>query len=95
MAMDFIQKKKALETKILIIDEALAAPRFHDQLSPNIISFEYAYDNSTVAYMKQLGHNVTWIAPGQSTAQCIKRLLNGTYDAAGDPRQLAAAGISY
>jgi gamma-glutamyltranspeptidase/glutathione hydrolase len=68
--------------------EALAAPRLHDQLSPNYVSFEYAYDNQTVDYMKSLGHNVTWVAPGQSTAQCLRVLSNGTFDVASEPRQL-------
>ena len=74
--------------------EALAQPRLHDQLIPNQVSFEYAYDNETVAYMKALGHNVTWIAPGQSTAQGIIRLPNGTFQAAGEPRQLNSGGYA-
>ncbi|KAJ5491246.1 Glutathione hydrolase proenzyme [Penicillium diatomitis] len=74
--------------------EALAKPRLHDQLIPNQVSFEYSYDNTTVNFMKSLGHNVTWVAPGQSTAQLIHVLPNGTFDAAGEPRQLASAGYS-
>ncbi|KAJ5744928.1 hypothetical protein N7533_009798 [Penicillium manginii] len=74
--------------------EALAKPRLHDQLVPNQVTFEYAYDNSTVAFMKSLGHNVSWVAPGQSTAQAIRVLPNGTFDAAGEPRQLSSAGYS-
>ncbi|KAF7718169.1 Gamma-glutamyltransferase / Glutathione hydrolase [Penicillium ucsense] len=74
--------------------EALAKPRLHDQLIPNQVSFEYSYDNTTVDFMKSLGHNVTWVAPGQSTAQLIRVLPNGTFDAAGEPRQLASAGYS-
>lgn len=74
--------------------QALAKPRLHDQLVPNQVTFEYTYDNSTVAFMKSLGHNVTWVAPGQSTAQLIRVLPNGTFDAAGEPRQLASAGYS-
>ncbi|KAK5142687.1 hypothetical protein LTR32_005028 [Rachicladosporium monterosium] len=35
--------------------EALAAPRFHDQLVPNQILFEWAYDNGTVAFMRERG----------------------------------------
>jgi len=31
--------------------QALSQPRLHDQLVPNQVSFEYAYDNSTVAFM--------------------------------------------
>ncbi|KAH8807633.1 gamma-glutamyltranspeptidase-domain-containing protein [Xylogone sp. PMI_703] len=72
--------------------EALAKPRFHDQLMPNQITFEYAYNNETVAFMKSLGHNVTWVAPGQSTAQGLRLLPNGTFEAAGEPRQKNSAG---
>ncbi|KAK6949667.1 hypothetical protein Daesc_009750 [Daldinia eschscholtzii] len=74
--------------------EALAAPRLHDQLSPPQISFEYPYDNSTVAYLKSLGHNVTWVAPGQSTAQGLRLLPNGTFEAAGEPRQINSGGFA-
>ncbi|KGO77704.1 Gamma-glutamyltranspeptidase [Penicillium italicum] len=72
--------------------KALAKPRLHDQLVPNQVSFEYSYDNATVASMKARGHNVTWVAPGQSSAQLIRVLPNGTFDAAGEPRQLNSAG---
>ncbi|KAL3475211.1 gamma-glutamyltranspeptidase [Aspergillus californicus] len=74
--------------------EVLAQPRLHDQLIPNYVSFEYAYDNATVASMKARGHNVTWMAPGTSTAQAIRVLSNGTFDAAGEPRQLDSGGFA-
>lgn len=74
--------------------QALAQPRLHDQLVPNQVSFEYTYDNRTVAYMKSLGHNVTWVAPGQSTAQALRMLPNGTFEAAGEPRQLNSGGFA-
>ncbi|KAI1179076.1 gamma-glutamyltransferase 1 [Nemania sp. FL0916] len=74
--------------------QALAQPRLHDQLSPNQVSFEWAYDNSTVDYMASLGHNVTWIAPGQSTAQGLRLLPNGTFEAAGEPRQKNSGGYA-
>lgn len=74
--------------------EALAKPRLHDQLVPNQVSFEYAYDNSTVAYLQSLGHNVTWVAPGQSASHQVRRLANGTFEAAGDPRQVDSAGVA-
>ncbi|KAI4107880.1 MAG: hypothetical protein LQ339_002490 [Xanthoria mediterranea] len=73
---------------------ALSQPRLHDQLQPNQVSFEYAYNNETVAFMKSLGHNVTWIAPGQSTAQALRRLPNGTFEAAGEPRQKDSGGFA-
>lgn len=74
--------------------EALAEPRLHDQLVPNRVSFEYSYDNETVAFMESRGHNVTWVAPGQSSAQSLRRLGNGTFEAAGEPRQSDSAGIT-
>lgn len=74
--------------------KALAKPRLHDQLMPNQVRFEYAYDNATVAFMKARGHNVTWVAPGQSTAHLIRVLPNGTFDAASEPRQLNSGGFS-
>lgn len=74
--------------------QALAQPRLHDQLSPNRVTFEYAYNNQTVAFMQSLGHNVSWIAPGQSTAQGIRITPNGTFEAAGEPRQLNSGGYA-
>ncbi|KAM3414486.1 Glutathione hydrolase [Cercospora zeina] len=74
--------------------ESLAAPRLHDQLVPNRVSFEYAYDNQTVAYLASLGSNVTWVAPGGSSAQCLRRLSNGTFEAAGEPRQADSGGVA-
>jgi len=44
--------------------------------------------------MKAEGHNVTWVAPGQSTAQSLRRLSNGTFEAAGEPRQNASGGFA-
>lgn len=74
--------------------EALAQPRLHDQLVPDQTTFEWTYENSTVAYMKNLGHNVTWVEPWQSTAQLIRVTPNGTFDAAADPRRASSAGYS-
>ncbi|TKA70288.1 hypothetical protein B0A55_06739 [Friedmanniomyces simplex] len=75
--------------------QALAEPRFHDQLVPNQAVFEYAYDNETVAFMQSRGHNVTWISNvGLSSAQSVRRLSNGTFEAAGEPRQVNSGGFA-
>jgi gamma-glutamyltranspeptidase/glutathione hydrolase len=74
---------------------ALNKPRMHDQLLPATVSFEYAYDNSTVAFMKSLGNNVSWIAPGQSTAQCVQQLWNGSWQTGSDPNEPDGAGIYF
>ncbi|KAK6371123.1 hypothetical protein LTR64_006371 [Lithohypha guttulata] len=79
--------------KNLTAPQALAQPRFHDQLVSQV-SFEYTYDNETTAYLRSLGANITWVAPGQSTAQGIRRLPNGTFEAAGEPRQLNSGGFA-
>ena len=73
--------------------DALAQPRIHDQLTPAQVSFEYGFNNGTTAYLKGLGANVTWIAPGSSTAQGLRRLVNGTFEAAGEPRQSNSGGF--
>ncbi|KAF2670001.1 gamma-glutamyltranspeptidase 1 precursor [Microthyrium microscopicum] len=75
--------------------EALDQPRFHDQLVPPVVSFDYSFDNSTVAYIKSLGSNVSWTAPGGSTAQAVRQLWNGTFQPAHDPSQVDGAGLAF
>ncbi len=74
--------------------EAIAEPRLHDQLMPNQVTFEYTFDNETVASMVEKGHNVTWVRLGVSAVQGIRRMSNGTFEAAGDPRQLNSGGMT-
>ncbi|KAJ0163446.1 Gamma-glutamyltransferase [Colletotrichum tanaceti] len=78
----------------LTVPQSLAEPRFHDQLSPNTAAFEYAYDNATTAYLAGLGVNVTWVAPGGSTAQGVRLLPNGTFEAGSEPRQKNSGGYA-
>jgi len=75
--------------------QAIAQPRWHDQLSPNQTSLEYAYNNVTAAYLAAEGHNISYIAPGQSTAQTIRILPNGTFQAAGESRQVNSGGFAF
>ncbi|KAB8336658.1 hypothetical protein FH972_020969 [Carpinus fangiana] len=72
--------------------QALAQARLHDQLVPAVTSFEYTYNNETVAFMRDAGHNISYIEPGESTAQALRLLSNGTFEAAGEPRQLNSLG---
>lgn len=78
--------------KGLSVADALAAPRLHDQLSPSRVSFEYSYDNATTAFFKSLGHNVTWVAPGESAVQGLRLLSSGIFEAVGEPRQKSSGG---
>jgi gamma-glutamyltranspeptidase/glutathione hydrolase len=74
--------------------DALVKPRIHDQLMPAQVSFEYGFDNGTTAFLKGIGSNVTWVAPGQSAAQALRLLANGTFEAAGEPRQKNSGGFA-
>ena len=104
--------------------EAAAQPRFHDQLLPNAIGFEWGsdagngtqngtqgevggraesgigtgevkgYDNGTVEFMAARGHNVSWVLPGYSAAHSLRLCWNGTFEAAGDPRQAESEGFA-
>ena len=58
-----------------------------------MVNFEYAYDNRTVAYMKGLGHNVNWVAPGQSTAQALRVLEGGVFEVGRETRQRNSGGF--
>ncbi|WYZ37330.1 hypothetical protein EsH8_II_000836 [Colletotrichum jinshuiense] len=70
----------------LTMKEALREPRMHDQLMPNTVTFEYAFDNDTVASMLDKGHDVTWVPEGRSAVQGIK-FDDGVFEAASEPRQ--------
>ncbi len=60
------------------------------------ISFEWTYDNTTIGSMKSKGHNITWFTGGSagSDVQAIRRLPNGTFDAAAEPRITGSGGYS-
>ncbi|KAK8123201.1 Gamma-glutamyltranspeptidase [Apiospora sp. TS-2023a] len=73
--------------------EALRAPRLHEQLSPNQTSYEWEYGNSTVAFMEERGHITAWLQDG-SSVQAVRRLPNGTFEAAGEPRQRDSGGFA-
>ena len=76
----------------MTVHEAIAQPRLHDQLLPNQVRFEWTYDNATVDYMRDRGHNVTW-GSAESSAQAIM-IENGCFEAAGEPRQRDSAGLT-
>lgn len=75
--------------------EALQQPRLHDQLLPNKVTFEYAFNNDTVDFMRNRGHEVQWVGGAYSAAQGIRRLFNGTFEVSSEPRQKASGGFAY
>ncbi|OBT74840.1 gamma-glutamyltransferase [Pseudogymnoascus sp. 05NY08] len=78
----------------MTMPEALAQPRLHDQLLPAQVRFEVGYDNATTAYMRAKGHNITWTTELLSKTQGIRRLENGTFEAAAEPRQKNSGGFA-
>ena len=74
------------------VAEAVRQPRLHDQLMPNVAIFEESYNAETVNFMKGRGHNVTWGGAG-SSAQAL-RIIDGRFEAAGEPRQKDSAGLT-
>ncbi|TKY86150.1 hypothetical protein EX895_004975 [Sporisorium graminicola] len=83
---------------------ALAEPRWHDQLSPNVTSLEsrapqvpgfVGFSNQTAAFLASVGHNVSWTPIGSSTAQAVERFDDGVLLAATEVRQLAAKGAAF
>ena len=55
---------------------------------------EYSYDNETVAYMVSRGHNVTRVETEDTDVNVVRRLPNGTFEAASETRQDASAGLA-
>ena len=72
---------------------AVSEPRLHDQLLPNITTFEWSYDNSTVESMIDKGHDVKWLPPGYSSAHVVQRLGKGRLEAVAEVRQADSAGM--
>ena len=78
----------------LTLPEALKEPRMHDQLLPARTTFEWSFSNETVRALRRKGHNVTWVGNHESAVQGVRRLWNGTFEAAGEPRQLNSGGLA-
>lgn len=73
--------------------QALANPRLHHQLDPNYIEFEWPFDNQTVDHLRSLDHDLIWTEPGWTTAQAVRRLSDGRFEAASEPRQSSSKGV--
>lgn len=76
---------------------ALDERRIHDQLMPPETTFELDFDNGTVEFMADRGHNITWVKPGKSAVQAIRvvELLEDgglVFEPVGEPRQANSGG---
>jgi gamma-glutamyltranspeptidase/glutathione hydrolase len=74
--------------------DAIAEPRLHHQLLPDVLMLEDGFDNSTAESLAGKGHEVQWMAPGTSAVQGVMRLWDGRFDAVGETRQVNSGGYS-
>lgn len=79
---------------------ALAMPRLHNQLAPNITHIEKSYDQSVAAGLVRLGENVELIDTASNTAQAIlitstKNTDGMSFEAVGEPRQANSGGAVF
>ncbi|KAN0107880.1 gamma-glutamyltranspeptidase [Hyaloscypha variabilis] len=78
----------------MTLPEALRAPRMHDQLLPASTLFEDTFDRDIAKSLGDKGHNVTFIGNYMASVQGVRRLWNGTFEAASEPRQLNSGGLA-
>jgi gamma-glutamyltranspeptidase/glutathione hydrolase len=78
----------------LTMGEALAEPRIHDQLMPNELLVEKRFDGALAESLAARGHDVRWVDEGMSAVQGIRRLEDGRFEAAGEPRQKNSGGYT-
>ncbi|KAL8817255.1 MAG: hypothetical protein Q9223_003878 [Gallowayella weberi] len=72
---------------------SVAKARLHDQLLPNVATFEHHFDNATIASIREKGHNIAWVPTGYSSVHIVRLLENGTFEAAAETRQNDSAGM--
>ncbi|ORX99340.1 gamma-glutamyltranspeptidase [Basidiobolus meristosporus CBS 931.73] len=73
------------------VDQAVAAPRVHHQLMPDVVTVEPQYDERYVKALESRGHNVTRLATTQCVVQAVTKLPSGYYNAASDSRKRGVA----
>jgi gamma-glutamyltranspeptidase/glutathione hydrolase len=78
----------------ITLPEALKEPRMHDQLLPASTFFEGRFDKGIVDSLGQRGHNLTIGGNYMASVQGIRRLWNGTFEAASEPRQVNSGGLA-
>jgi gamma-glutamyltranspeptidase / glutathione hydrolase len=78
----------------MTLRDSASALRIHDQLIPNELYVEKVFDDQMVEFLKDRGHNITTLWPGSSAVQAVRLVENGTFEAAGEPRQANSGGFA-
>jgi gamma-glutamyltranspeptidase/glutathione hydrolase len=76
--------------------DAIAKPRLHDQLMPNVTTLEHAMKEreNVVDGLVERGHDIVWVPPTKSAVQGILKGPNGVFEAAGESRQRNSGGLT-
>lgn len=75
------------------IYNAIASPRVHHQLLPNIAITEHGFDRKLELELEAKNHTILQL-PSYfciSAVQAVRRLSDGTVEAASDPRKMGIA----
>ncbi|GAP88671.1 putative gamma-glutamyltranspeptidase [Rosellinia necatrix] len=78
----------------LSMTQAVAAPRWHDQLMPDTTVLEAGFDRAVAESLAARGHNLTWLPLAPSSVQGIRIGPDGAFEAASENRQLASGGLT-
>jgi gamma-glutamyltranspeptidase / glutathione hydrolase len=78
----------------MTLPEALKEPRMHDQLLPARTLFEERFDKEVLESLGMRGHNLTVVGDYIASVQGVRRLWNGTFEAASEPRQINSGGLA-
>ncbi|CAM1509189.1 Fc.00g029280.m01.CDS01 [Cosmosporella sp. VM-42] len=73
---------------------AVNEPRLHDQVIPPLLLVEKRFNVSTVEYLRDRGHNITWVWEGLSAVHGVqlRKEWNGQFRAGNDERQKDSGG---
>ncbi|KAK4101064.1 gamma-glutamyltranspeptidase [Parathielavia hyrcaniae] len=74
--------------------DAVAAPRLHHQLMPDVLMVEDGFSGGVVRSLEDKGHDVMWMAPGLSAVQGVVRHGDGRFGAVGETRQVNSGGCT-
>ncbi|KAL1837719.1 hypothetical protein VTJ49DRAFT_3494 [Mycothermus thermophilus] len=76
------------------LHDAVAHPRLHHQLLPDVLLVEEGIDPAVVHDLRAKGHEVQWMKPGLSAVQAVMRRQNGRFEAVGETRQRNSRGYT-